>query len=761
MVGVDGRVRVSDFGLARGAADVDSALGVATGEDVPGDRVMLTAPGAIVGTPYYMAPEQRRGEEADARSDQYSFCVALYVAIHRRRPDEPGTDRVRVPRRIRLALQRGLSAAPEGRFASMDALLKMLEGSRRRWPWLAAGAVGLAVALMMRSTAPLCQDAERHLLNVWDEGRRAAVAEGLTRTGVPYAAAGVQAVTTTLDDYAARWVAMRTDACAATRVHGEQTEAQLELRMTCLDGRLRELRALGDRLSTADATTAERAVWAAYNLSELSDCADVEALASPLPPPTDPAERARVEALRGELAEVKSLHEAGQYRSGWTAVQVLTRDVEALAYRPLMAEVSHLAGVLAAELGEFAAAEASLGRAVWAAEASRHDAVLVRALTETIGVVGLRLARHSEAEGLRARVTAVLERMHRPVEAEAALLAATAAVAIDAGNFKGAEADLGGALELLAGRHGANDLRLTGPLRTLGHSALQRGDGVGAIGPIRRALEIQRRVLGADHPEVAASLEALAGAEYLTSAYESAEAHYEQAQAVYERVYGARHHKVANVLHNRGLVRLWQGDAAAAADLHRRATEIAIETLGVEHPTVANYREAHASALETAGRPAEALVLLEQAEAVQRVKLGSHPRLAGTLHSIGRVKLALGEYEAARAVTLASRDMYVAALGKSDPTIERTLGMAELELGHVAAAVAALEAAAASHSATDDPGEALWTDGLLARALVAAGQRARGEALARVTRERMAADERMSEQRVALERWMAAEKVAH
>lgn len=205
----------------------------------------------------------------------------------------------------------------------MDTLLTMLEGSRRRWPWAVAGAVGLAVALIVRPTAPLCQDAERHLLNVWDDERRAQILEGLTRTGVPYAAASVQAVAATLDEYAARWVAMRTDACEATRVHGEQTDAQLELRMTCLDGRLRELRALGDRLSTADATTAERAVRAAYNLSDLGDCADVEALASPLPAPTDPAERASVDAMRGKLAEVKSLYEAGQYRPGWSAVQVL------------------------------------------------------------------------------------------------------------------------------------------------------------------------------------------------------------------------------------------------------------------------------------------------------------------------------------------------------------------------------------------------------------------------------------------------------
>ena len=763
LVGVDGRVRVSDFGLARGAADLDSALGVATEEGVTGERGMLTAPGAVVGTPYYMAPEQRRGEEADARSDQFSFCVALYAAIHRKRPEEGVADGVRVPRRIRRALQRGLAAAPADRFASMDALLGALAGTQRRWPWVAAVAVvaGLVGVMVSPPAAPMCRDAERHLIGVWDPERRAAIEAGVVQTGAPYAGASVQAVTAVMDAYAGRWVAMRTDACEATRVHGEQTEAQLELRMACLDGRLRELRALGDRLIAADAAVAERAVRAAYSLSEIEGCADVEALASPLAPPTGAAGRGRLDELRGRLAEVKSLRDAGQYRRGLTAARVLVRDAEALTYRPLVADALHLEGALAAELGEFAAAETSLARAVWAAEASRHDAAVVRALTEMISVVGLRLARPSEAEGLRGRVTAVLERMHRPVEPEAGLLEATAAVAIDSGRFAEAEADLARALGLLEGRHGANDLRLTAPLRTLGHAALQRGDGERAAVSIRRALEIQRRVLGEEHPEVAASLESLAGAEYLMSAYEAAEGHYAQAQAVYERAFGAEHHKVANVLHNRGLVRLWQGEALEAAELHRRATELASRTLGPEHPMVASYLEAHASALETAGRPAEALVLLERALGIQKAKLGAnHPRLAATLHSIGRVKLALGDYEAARAATLASREVYASALGEpEDPAVARTLGEVELRLGEADAAVATLEAAVRRHVATDDPGEVAWTEGVLARALYAAGERARGAALARTARERMAADERMGEQKAELERWMAEQKI--
>src|SRR5690606_36214433 len=83
-VGNDGRVRVLDFGLARG---VDQAVqdSEATLDQSPElldstDSLLhqpLTRTGAILGTPAYMAPEQHLGPRADARSDQFAFCVAL------------------------------------------------------------------------------------------------------------------------------------------------------------------------------------------------------------------------------------------------------------------------------------------------------------------------------------------------------------------------------------------------------------------------------------------------------------------------------------------------------------------------------------------------------------------------------------------------------------------------------------------------------------------------------------------------------------
>jgi hypothetical protein len=55
------RVKLTDFGLARAAEDV-----------------RLTRTGLVAGTPLYMAPEQARGEEVDARADQFSLGVLLY-----------------------------------------------------------------------------------------------------------------------------------------------------------------------------------------------------------------------------------------------------------------------------------------------------------------------------------------------------------------------------------------------------------------------------------------------------------------------------------------------------------------------------------------------------------------------------------------------------------------------------------------------------------------------------------------------------------
>ncbi len=82
LVGTDGRVRVTEFGLA-------SALAPMPGERMEGgdaqtiDSLSVTA---LAGSPPYMAPEQLRGEAVDERADVFSYCVALYEALYGERP---------------------------------------------------------------------------------------------------------------------------------------------------------------------------------------------------------------------------------------------------------------------------------------------------------------------------------------------------------------------------------------------------------------------------------------------------------------------------------------------------------------------------------------------------------------------------------------------------------------------------------------------------------------------------------------------------
>src|SRR5262249_42113800 len=91
LVGKDGRPRVLDFGLARMLLgepekrtpdDERTGAEAATSSTLAALAVALTEPGKLMGTPAYMAPEQLMGQGADHRTDQYSFCVALYQALY-------------------------------------------------------------------------------------------------------------------------------------------------------------------------------------------------------------------------------------------------------------------------------------------------------------------------------------------------------------------------------------------------------------------------------------------------------------------------------------------------------------------------------------------------------------------------------------------------------------------------------------------------------------------------------------------------------
>ncbi len=126
LVGSQARARVTDFGLARPERQDASTL------DLSG------------GTPAFMAPEQRHGQ-LDARSDQFSFCVALFMALYGRHPSETSTQPPQD--RVHPSIVRGLAPDPEHRHPSMEALLDELAPAARKKRF--AAAVWIAPVLIL------------------------------------------------------------------------------------------------------------------------------------------------------------------------------------------------------------------------------------------------------------------------------------------------------------------------------------------------------------------------------------------------------------------------------------------------------------------------------------------------------------------------------------------------------------------------------------------------------------------------------------
>jgi eukaryotic-like serine/threonine-protein kinase len=642
LVGKNGSVKVTDFGLAFTQGD-RAASGI-----------------AMAGTPAYMAPEQLRGETPDARADQYSFCVALYEALAREKLTEgtmfaalasrleeasvfsetvrspprrrnsqivqvrPGSG---VPRWVLRPVLRGLSVDRSKRFETLDELLRTLEEPRSPWKRIGAGvAIAAVVAscivayrVTMQRQSAICRGAEQSLAGIWDPAREEAIQRAFLATAKPFAADAFKGTKRVLDAASQGWVAMHTEACQATRLRGEQSEALLDLRMGCLRSRLDEMRALTNIFARADAQVVERAVEAAQALTPLRGCADAAALTAQVKPPQDPATYARVERHRGTLAEIKALKDTGKYERALEMAKPLLAASRETGYKPLEVETLLMLGSLLQRTNQNKEAEEVLRLSATGADAVRDDQRRARAWSQLAYVVGYQDSRMEEGLRLAQEANAVVERLENPPELEAQLD------------------------------------------HVLGDILLRQGKNKEALQHMRQALEIRQKTLSPEDPDIARSFSVLGNALADAAQYEESLSYHQKAVQILEAAMGPEHPWVAAALGNMGNLLSHQSKFEPALKAHQRALAIYESGFGPKSPRVALSLMHVGADLRGLARYAEALSLYQRALAIQEETLGAeHADLVNTLNNLGNLYHDTGDLEASigyqqRALAIAER----------------------------------------------------------------------------------------------------------
>lgn len=753
LVDARGLPRIGDFGLAAAAGEHEEATGSA-----PAFATDLTASGMLLGTPAYMAPEQLDGDAATQRSDQFSFCVTLYEALFRVRPFAGKTlrelraamdlplvlpDKPRVPSNVRMALARGLAIDPRERFTSMHVLARALDlAPHRRRRYVAIAAVAGLAALVTsvaiaRSTAAVparqCLDGERKLVGIWDPARKAELERAFLATGAPFAADAWRGFAQALDRYATRWTAMHRATCEATRVHGDQSEHVLELRMWCLDDRLHEATALVDGLRDATTASVARAVTAADRLASVDVCADAQALSQRLPPRSEAA-RANIDRTRATLAQVKALWDLGQLEQSRALLGAVRGGT--LDYPPLEAEVLLLeARVQLALEGDAKAAEKTIERALWAADRGRDDHLRARAWNLLYFAVGAEQQRFADAAKIYEHASAALERLAGAELLQAQLLGNHGQVLTLAGSFDEAAATLERALALLEKTVGRDNSETGNSLAALADVYGRLGQQERSLAAAQRAYEVHVKSLGKRHPETAKSLFSIAVALENAGNYDDAAAKLTEVLATLEAALGKDHIDLANALDELGIVRRKQNRLEDALALHLRTLALREAKLGAQNETAVSLDNV-GLVLGMLERHAEALPYHQRALAITEKAMGKdHIETATSRAYLANEYLGLGKPDEALAMFRAALAVSEKALGPDAADLAFFLagiGTAQLDRKRPAEAVAPLERALALSRNEGNPMSVAEIEFTLARALWASKRdRPRALALAR------------------------------
>jgi tetratricopeptide (TPR) repeat protein len=592
MVARDGSARVMDFGLA------------AAGGPGTTQQVRITKVGAILGTPLYMSPEQMVGQPVDPRADQFSFCVALWEALHGARPFQgstllelrgdvlagrprPGPLKSRVPRRVQAALLRGLSVDRARRFPDMNALLDEIgaapESANARTATVGvalglalAGLVGGAVIWRARVRHAAACDPAPRLVGVWEAApdghprREMRAAFAAAAGDVPDAPARFERVAQILDGYAAGWSAASREACEAA---GPGASVVTNPRAACLERRRGELGAMTDVLAHADAKVVRRAIAAVDSLARVDGCADLVALRAAPTPPADPSLRARVDQLTGRLLALRAGAAAGHDWQSLEPIGALVEDVRAAGYEPLLAEALLVDARIRSPF-EPEGAIPLYEEAYRRASALRLDDFAAEAAIQLTAIVGTFQHKFTEGDRWAGLAEVALGHAADHERLRGWFFNVRGALEAGEGQWRRAETDFAASASVREQALGPAHPDLAAALVSRSKAALMLDEADQALEAAGRACKIAGAVFPADAYEVNAALLARAHALVGLKRTSEARADVTAVEAAFEKTLGRDHPFLADPMTVLGEVALLEGRPRDARGVLERAWEI-------------------------------------------------------------------------------------------------------------------------------------------------------------------------------------------
>ena len=754
MIDPEGRVRVLDFGLARLSGLEVSSEGDTLELDTSSPD-LLTVTGMVLGTPAYMAPEQRSSRTAVPQSDQYSYCVTLYEALYGERPPRSDEDDSRAhvhparrgPRALRRIIDRGLSRRAHDRFATMkelvDRLQRVVDPIRARWAIGAAGIGAAAVTTLMWTSLPAasasepCVAASERADSVWNETRKQAIADHFTRQRRGFTEDAWPRVNADVGERIEAWAQAAEQTCQATRLAHTQTEDVRLWRSLCLESQLTRLDSLLNLLQRGSAHALVEATSAMAALDDVSLCDAERAGGTAVRWPEDPATIVSLQSLDLALAAAKSEEDDNRLSDALLHTQKAVAEATAIGFAPMTAKALRQLAHLESAAGHSEQAETLLGSAIEQAEAGRDDEGAATAWIALVHVVGEELARLDDAKRMFVLTNGALQRAGDPPRLRWRWLATKARIHDLAGELGEAVRGFETALALASTELGEHHAHLANLLHGYSRALLRHGDAREALAVAQRAQAIAEARYGPRHPQVSAHLTSIGNAKAGLGQYDGAIAAFERAIKLSQDALGPDHPRLGALHNNLGIAYMQTRGPELALPHFERAVIIDRASLGEHHPhrVPAMYGSAMVYFSRGEYDTAEP-ILREGLEIVRRAWGPEHPDQAYLTTALADLEIERGHPQQGLQGHRRVLALLEPAFGKQHPRLVPTLmGIARAlsQLDRPEDAIVALEKAVIIvDRGRNQPVEAAETRFVLAQALRTAGRDAsRVTALAR------------------------------